>query len=272
MRTILFTNARDENNIFEWVVHHLNLGFSHIFIFDHKSTNRIRDTLKTLISIKTVTVQEREIIVKKDLVLEAHVYAIQNSFDWMIYLDADEFLVLNYVDNVADLLVDYSTYDQVGVNWLLFGTNYLNSFPGGTLLENYTRCDTELNKHIKTFININLVSNLSLVNLHCAHMLFLVDMTNSVNVDYGVFDKKEPYFHNSSVPFRHVKAYVAHFIYQAYEIYLSRKINLPRDDVPGEHRPCESAQVLHSRHNDIVNTYLMEKYNQRNRKSIVKYS
>jgi len=37
LKTILFTNARDESNILEWTVHHLNLGFDHIHIFDHIS-------------------------------------------------------------------------------------------------------------------------------------------------------------------------------------------------------------------------------------------
>lgn len=37
MRILLCTNARDEENILEWVVHHINLKFSHIHIIDHKS-------------------------------------------------------------------------------------------------------------------------------------------------------------------------------------------------------------------------------------------
>jgi hypothetical protein len=36
-KTMLFTNARDEKNMKEWVAHHLLLGFDLIYIFDHKS-------------------------------------------------------------------------------------------------------------------------------------------------------------------------------------------------------------------------------------------
>jgi hypothetical protein len=270
MKTILFTNARDENNILEWVVHHLNLGFSHIFIFDHKSNIPIRDTLRN-ISTTMVTVQNRETVVKKDLIYEAHVYAIQNSFDWMLYLDTDEFLILNFVNNVVDFLIDYKEYDQIGINWLLFGTNYLDTFPGGTLLENYTRCDTALNKHIKSFININLVSNISMVNCYCAHMLFLKNMTNSVNVDYELFDTNEPYFHTPILSVQCVKAYVAHFLYQAYEVYMTRKVFRPRDDQPNTYRDQETAECLHSRYNAHVNTFPMEKYNQKNLLEIEKY-
>ena len=37
MKTILFTNARDEHHILEWVIHHLHLGFDSIYIIDHLS-------------------------------------------------------------------------------------------------------------------------------------------------------------------------------------------------------------------------------------------
>jgi hypothetical protein len=34
MSTILFTNARDEKHIKEWIAHHLNLGFNQIQIYN----------------------------------------------------------------------------------------------------------------------------------------------------------------------------------------------------------------------------------------------
>ena len=44
---ILFTNARDEPNIAEWIAHHLLLGFDKIIIFDHMSIEPIENKLKT---------------------------------------------------------------------------------------------------------------------------------------------------------------------------------------------------------------------------------
>jgi hypothetical protein len=54
MKTILFTNVRDETNIVEWVAHHLNLGFSFICIYDHLSVIPVSSLLK----------QNRNIIIK----------------------------------------------------------------------------------------------------------------------------------------------------------------------------------------------------------------
>ena len=46
-QTILFTNARDEPNISEWVAHHLLLGFDKIIVFDHLSTVPISSMIKS---------------------------------------------------------------------------------------------------------------------------------------------------------------------------------------------------------------------------------
>ena len=41
IKTILFTNVRDEKHMKEWCSHHLLLGFDYICIFDHKSIIKI---------------------------------------------------------------------------------------------------------------------------------------------------------------------------------------------------------------------------------------
>ena len=44
-KIILFTNARDENNMKEWCAHHLLLGFDCIYIFDHLSEKSLESEL-----------------------------------------------------------------------------------------------------------------------------------------------------------------------------------------------------------------------------------
>ena len=43
---ILFTNARDEPNIAEWIAHHLLLGFDKVVVFDNLSKNPISLNIK----------------------------------------------------------------------------------------------------------------------------------------------------------------------------------------------------------------------------------
>jgi hypothetical protein len=58
---ILFTNARDEKNIKEWVAHHLLLGFDLIYIFDHKSIKPLSVELKCFKKTSTFDVKKSTI-------------------------------------------------------------------------------------------------------------------------------------------------------------------------------------------------------------------
>ena len=44
-KVVLFTNARDEPNIAEWIAHHLLLGFDKVFVFDHLSKEPIQSMM-----------------------------------------------------------------------------------------------------------------------------------------------------------------------------------------------------------------------------------
>ena len=88
----LFTNARDEPKIAEWIAHHLLLGFDKIHVFDHKSVTPISNTIGSLISDKRVNITRVEMdgSIKLDLMTRAVQISQKNNASWMLYLDADE--------------------------------------------------------------------------------------------------------------------------------------------------------------------------------------
>ena len=86
MRTIIFTNARDENNILEWTIHHKNLGFNHVYIFDHISIVPITEVLYGLDNVTVHRVIE-DFVPKTQLMLTASIIAKSGNYDWMLYLD-----------------------------------------------------------------------------------------------------------------------------------------------------------------------------------------
>jgi hypothetical protein len=96
-KVILFTNARDEPNMKEWVTHHLLLGFDVIYVFDHKSIKPLNDELQIFNKDGLRVYVERcelEGGIKDILITRAAELAQKMNFDWMLYLDADEFLVI----------------------------------------------------------------------------------------------------------------------------------------------------------------------------------
>ena len=266
MKTILFLNARNEDNILEWVVHHLNLGFDHIFITDHKSIDPIKNKLSCLPS-HLITVERNDgDIMKNILIINAHKYAINNKYDWMIYLDADEFIIFNEDNNVNDFLKKYEDYDQVSLNWLLLGSNGHSKIPCDTILSSYTKSDELLNVHVKSFLNLNKI------NTHKMdpqpHIYYLNDMTKSISVNYAPLIIEHPYWYPTDKKYYETPAYVAHYLFQSYETYLKRKISIPRDD-NGLFRDIIPEHDFHAQYNGFVNMTIKDKYDLQNKNKII---
>lgn len=270
MKSICCTNARDEDNILEWVCHHLNLGFNHIYIYDHLSILPIKNVLKN-IPENLVTVCEIDTINgKSSLVKKCHEYAIQNNYDWLIYLDADEFIVLKQDECIDIFLEKYNDYEQVLLNWYIFGSNYIDNFKGGTIIENYTRSSSNLQNRYKSFICIkNILQNNNKVYGYNVHIRTLRDMsktvTSTIKDSKLLMNIQEIKENINDVP-----AYIAHYILQAYDVYLKRKISIPMDH-NGAHRKQIPLRNFHKHHNDIENKEVVNKYNEKNKIMIEKY-
>lgn len=262
MKVILFTNARDETHIKEWVSHHLNLGFDFIHIFDHKSLEPIAQQFKPNPKININRIDYTVDLFKETLMMKAK--GLAKSYDWMLYLDADEFLVLNNHSTVHELLQTYADYNQVGFNWLVFGSNYLTNEPDGMILENYIRCNSRLNMRIKSFVRPE-----SILGTKSPHAYITNNMKKSIN---GITRKpliaEHPYHYPlPDILYSDTPAYVAHYMYQSYDIYTSRKVALPRDDYGsgGAYRPSITEDELHnSNDNQLINTILRDRYCEKN--------
>jgi hypothetical protein len=259
-RTILFTNARDESNIVEWVAHHKNIGFDFIYIYDHKSLFPIKYLFQNSSDIKIEEIKD-ENINKINLMCKAVEYS-KNNYDWMLYLDSDEFLILKD-DCINSFLKKYEKYHQIGINWLMFGSNFHNKKPKGTILENYTRCDSVLDKHIKCFVRP------SFTNGACnPHYYTGLDLNLSVSTN---FLKLNGPFSFTDISFEKSEAYIAHYIYQSFETFKKRKILRARDDT-NTFRPHQfDEKTLHLECNSTLNEFPMLKYNDINKKTINVY-
>ena len=242
----LFCNARDEKNIKEWAAHHLLIGFDTIIIFDHKSVIPLKDVFQHF--DKRVTIIRTELPdgnIKIPLMIRASKIAKKIKLDWFIYLDADEFIILNgKLTNVKQLLNVYSRMDSFALNWLCFGSNHFVNDPSGLILENYTKSSKLLDKHVKTFVRPNTVSKC--INPHYYNILNPYKMT----AIQGTILKPPYYFNNIKLHFKYAPAYIAHYLYQSEETYLHRKINKMSDD--GRQRK-NIGKEIHKQHNKVEN-------------------
>lgn len=256
---VLFANVKDEKHIREWAIHHLLLGFDKIVIFDHKSAIPLEQVFIGFDGrIKIVNVSLLENPIKLSLMNLSVSMAKSLKADWMLYLDADEFLILNDKNmKVKQLLEIYNHAHSLGINWLMFGSNNLIEDPNGLILENYTKSEFVLNEHVKSFVRPNEV--LRATNPH------FFNIKNKSRM-FGVNKKRiyEPYAKNKlNCGFNKVLAYIAHYVTQSEESYRNRKCR-PTDDT-GNMRHVANYNVtqIHKNHNKYDNFYPKNVYAKR---------
>jgi len=226
---VLFTNARDETNLAEWVAHHLLLGFDKIVIFDHLSKTPISNQLSSHMQKNPLFKNSVSIIpvkgsgdIKSVLGNRAIRIARYMNASWMLYLDADEFLCINMLTKdktpvtVKQLLSQWHFADAVSVNWLIFGTNGHKTQPSGLLMENFTKSEMYLDNHVKTFVRptaTKYVKDPHTYKLYNSVRYFAVDGK----------PKLETPFHYIKKIFTQVPAYIAHYYIQSEAEFKRRK-------------------------------------------------
>ena len=255
LKVMLFTNARDEIHIKEWAAHHLLLGFDIVYIFDHKSKSPIKNEFVNFKNRVIVERCEMENPVKIPLMQRASDIAKSAGAHWFIYLDADEFLILNTYANIKRMLIDYPLADSIGINWLYFGSNHHIQEPKGLILENYTKSDLHLDKHVKTFVRTQYV-----VKSENPHYYRMRRGCRLISLNREAMNPNELAFHNWNVEYSKTPAYIAHYIIQSEESYVNRKIKLPKDDV-GSMR--ERDPNIHQYFNSHENKEPFHKYSSR---------
>jgi len=254
MKVMLFTNARDESHIKEWASHHLLLGFDIVYIFDHKSISPIKNEFVNFKNRVIVERCEMELPVKLPLMQRAANIAKSAGAHWFIYLDADEFLILNSYPNVKRMILDFPFAQSIAINWLYFGTNYHVKEPHGLILENYTKSDLLLDKHVKTFVKTQFVlksENPHYYRMHrgCRH----------VSINHQIMSPRDLSFNRWNVEYSKSPAYIAHYIFQSEETYINRKIKLPADDTGRIREKCTDIHNFNN-FNKYENTAPFNKY------------
>ena len=251
-RVLLFTNARDEKNMKEWAAHHLLIGFSLIYIFDHKSKIPLKQVFHNFDNRVIVERCELDIAPKTPLMKKAANIAASLKADWFIYLDSDEFMNIGNYKNIKQLLNNYQFADSLAINWLYFGTNNHVKEPSGLIMENYTKSCSNIDRHVKTFVRPSQV-----LSVHNPHFYVIVNHHRMFSLDGRQVNVNLPAFHLWNIEFDKCPAYIAHYINQSEETYINRKILLPRDDFIAFRSQNKN---IHREYNEVDNHSLSTKY------------
>lgn len=158
MKVCIIAIAKNENNyINEWVDYHLNLGFDNIIVCD----NDDEPILKNVIKDSRVIIEDwsgfygiqqpayRETFIK-----------YRNKFDWVLFIDIDEFLVLENHTNVKDFISSFDNDVQcINLNWKHFNDGeHLDVADGNyKVLGRFNiEVDCKLSNLVKSFIKTDI--------------------------------------------------------------------------------------------------------------------
>jgi hypothetical protein len=158
IRTAACLIVRNEaDDIAEWAIHHHLIGFATLIIYDHQSTDDTRailtalsDTIPIILHDWADQSRERQNAAYRDC-LARH----GASFDWIAFLDADEFLIPRTAQILATLLHRHAEAAGIAFNWLIFGTSGLAKLTPGSVMTTLTRrspVEFDVNRHVKSIV------------------------------------------------------------------------------------------------------------------------
>ncbi len=260
---ILSTNVRDENNIIEWIIYHLLIGFDKIVIIDHKSIKPVIQLIQPYSWKKKVHVirREDEGPVKLKFLNEIIVpYMRLYCRKYFIHLDADEYI---YIKNgtIGNLLDKYNA-DILTLNWLMFGCNNIesNNQNPKLLIQTFTKSSNTLDQHFKCFIKIKKNISFKFTSPHTIKYnigdTIYTNVLNkkSKNSDtIKLFNDMKLDSNIDNLNQDSISAYINHYYVQSKEDYLNRKIKRNRDDISA---PREIEDNIFNLYNDIDNNNL----------------
>lgn len=162
--------VRNESNVIrEWIAYHHLLGFDGFIIVNHKSTDDTADLALSAQSFTTVNVVDelRDPPGLQPKVYMSVVERFKDEYDWVSFIDADEFIASPTEDSIRPMLQS-DDVAGVAIPWMIFGSSGLEERTEKLVVEDFTQCsktDFGPNRHTKSIVRPKAVQ--SCPNAHC---------------------------------------------------------------------------------------------------------
>jgi hypothetical protein len=152
--------------VYEWILYHRMLGIDHFFLYDDDPDLPLADYLKPLSDYVTVVAWhgQNKHLPGRNRQTKAYWHAAQNflaPYQWVSFLDGDEFIVLREHENIGDFLATFPDVSAVSLNWHVFGHNGFYNDPPGLITAQLTRRMFLPNRNIKTITRCDAIESIT---------------------------------------------------------------------------------------------------------------
>jgi hypothetical protein len=143
-RTVLFSAQKNEGPfLLEWIAYHKVIGFSSIVIVSNNCDDGSDDFLDSLHDAGEVIHLRQDVPAdvppQQNAERVAREAGIFQNGDWVMWLDADEFLLPRGGGKLDSLIDSAGDADALMVAWRFFGDSHNGSWPGRHVSEKFTR-------------------------------------------------------------------------------------------------------------------------------------
>lgn len=171
MRSAVCVIVKDEErNILEWLAFQKVIGFDAVILVNHKSTDATLHKARLVTDLIPIHFLEETRSPPK---LQERVYLevcdrFKEEFDWIAFIDSDEFIVNDSGHRIASLLEVNEHSSAIAIPWIFFGSSGLVDYNPGLVVEDYTRrsnYDFNPNELVKSIVRPKQVKGCP--NSHC---------------------------------------------------------------------------------------------------------
>ena len=228
----MYTLLRDEDHIIlEWIIHHLLIGFEHIYIFDDLSKNDLKKMISELplpfrnqVSVYKITTDFNDFSTftqsqwfdieiynrlrqksKQQYFMNYFLEYFKNEVDWCFFGDCDEFFWLQDGYSFDKMLSDLNDFHVIYFPWVMYGSSYHIEQPNGLIIDNFRYHSPSYHLFGKALGKMSILHNIT-----CIH-------------DLQVMEKN--YFRfNSSSPIFEYPIHLNHYQINSVKTFLRRKL------------------------------------------------
>ena len=141
---------KDERYLEEFIIYYRILGVEHFYIYDNESKIPINKRLSKDYFQKMCTIINFPGKVQQLNAYHDCLSKVKDITKWLIIVDGDEYILPKKHKSIRNFLNDYKEYDAIGINWMMFGSNFHQKKQSGIMFNNYKLCEGIQNQHIKT--------------------------------------------------------------------------------------------------------------------------
>jgi len=239
----------------EWIEYHLAAGVDHFFLYNNFSSDNYKQVLCPYVERGRVTLIDWPYKPASPAAENDCIARTRGRFDWVGFLDADEFVVIRDGRSIPEFLAGFTDVPAVALFWYIYGSSGHKARPRDWVINAYKRRSARLNVHFKVFVRPDQVTR----NKN-SHNFYYRGARCAVQED-----GKKVFGSLSLVPTAR-NAWINHYYYKSLEDYME-KANSPsaldRMGIKNPTRRKELSQQAMREANEIVDDCACKYYKSR---------